>query len=729
MTISKRELRSFFGNLHPLNVGLVFKVYKELNYNDIQFDKLSVRRNKYTIKSTGLVNNYTKNQKSNKIRVKYSEFIKYLAENLFEMNIKDLGYLQSLEILEIFQYIKENEPSINKMHNSHKLEKLIFSILKIHIIYILELSILLSEMSEIKALIEDFSKLLLCFEINVEDLFYNINDDELIQIFNLICYFLDLKEEIILDKNQDNILIKILNISMNKIKKHFNILLQHPLKMSEIINQPNKSKWISLLDSKDIVISNEDLILYFILKNFNGYCDNLIQVMKIIRFNFLSDSAKNIYNRVQSPVLNSTNITRNKYFVNSALSFPNSTIKPKFMILNNLSDWSQIPAINKHFVIENNLNTDCCFSYEVQIMNQGKFRFPGNFNDLVKTWHLFLGISIKVDEKFQHFIFNLFSLLCENSNKNHTDKFFRCRSILKSSKYDFKTGNISKNIMAPAPIALYKEKNCMQNEVVIQEDGLVLADSSGNEIWRDENKVIFVVNLREKFILVEIGGLISVYIEILDSLFEYNGLQTKNNLIFPLISYNNEYFNIELNYYSCNLSMKEKLTNLKEIQNQEYKNRLIGSKTRRKLLIEVSKKQSGAPKRVTRLRPSGSTNVVIPFSMDSLNSPLFSVTPPTGRRGRPKKNTNQAYIRELAYMNNIKEYSSSSLAKASKKNGSRQIPESTEVRDSGSLVIKKIKKKVKAATSNNHRYFNSFLGKFFTKSLEKLLSFLRGRLL
>ncbi|KAL3126456.1 hypothetical protein CHM_8g2320 [Cryptosporidium hominis] len=729
MTISKRELRSLFGNLHPLNVGLVFKVYKELNYHDIQFDKLSVRRNKYTTKSTGLINNYTKSQKSNKIRVKYSEFIKYLAENLFEMNIKDLGYLQSLELLEIFQYIKENESSINKMHNSHKLEKLIFSILKIHIIYILELSILLSEISEIKALIEDFSKLLLCFEINVEDLFYNINDDELIQIFNLICYFLDLKEEIILDKNLDNILIKILNISMNKIKKHFNILLHHPLKMSEIINQPNKSKWISLLDSKDIVISNEDLILYFILKNFNGYCDNLIQVMKIIRFNFLSDSAKNVYNRVQSPVLNSTNITRNKYFVNNALSFPNSTIKPKFMILNNLSDWSQIPAINKHFVIENNLNTDGCFSYEVQIMNQGKFRFPGNFNDLVKTWHLFLGISIKVDEKFQPFIFNLFSLLCENSNKNHTDKFFRCRSILKSSKYDFKTGNISKNIMAPAPNSLYKEKNCMQNEVVIQEDGLVLADSSGNEIWRDENKVIFVVNLREKFILVEIGGLFSVYIEILDSLFEYSGLQTKDNLIFPLISYNNEYFNIELNYYSCNLSMKEEQTNLKEIQNQEYKNRLIGSKTRRKLLIEVSKKQSGAPKRVTRLRPSGSTNVVIPFSMDSLNSSLFSVTSPTGRRGRPKKNINQAYIRELAYMNNMKEYCSSSLAKASKKNGSRQIPESTEVRDPGSLVIKKIKKKVKAATTNNHRYFNSFLGKFFTKSLEKLLSFFRGRLL
>ncbi|EAK89428.1 hypothetical protein [Cryptosporidium parvum Iowa II] len=729
MTISKRELRSFFGSLHPLNVGLVFKVYKELNYNDIQFDKLSVRRNKYTTKSTGLVNNYTKSQKSNKIRVKYSEFIKYLAENLFEMNIKDLGYLQSLELLEIFQYIKENEPSINKMHNSHKLEKLIFSILKIHIIYILELSILLSEMSEIKAIIEDFSKLLLCFEINVEDLFYNISDNELIQIFNLICYFLDLKEEIILDKNQDNILIKILNISMNKIKKHFNILLQHPLKMSEIINQPNKSKWISLLDSKDIVISNEDLVLYFILKNFNGYCDNLIQVMEIIRFNFLSDSAKNVYNRVQSPVLNSTNITRNEYFVNNALSFPNSTIKPKFMILNNLSDWSQIPVINKHFVIENNLNTDGCFSYEVQIMNQGKFRFPGNFNDLVKTWHLFLGISIKVNEEFQPFIFNLFSLLCENSNKNHTDKFFRCSSILKSSKYDFKTGNISKNIMAPAPTALYKEKNYMQNEVVIQEDGLVLADSSGNEIWRDENKVIFVVNLREKFILVEIGGLFSVYIEILDSLFEYSGLQTKNNLIFPLISYNHEYFNIELNYYSCNLSMKEELTNLKKIQNQEYKNRLIGSKTRRKLLLEVSKKQSGAPKRVTRLRPSGSTNVVIPFSMDSLNSPLFSVTPPTGRRGRPKKNTNQAYIRELAYMNNMKEYCSSSLAKASKKNGSRQIPESTEVRDPGSLVIKKIKKKVKASTTNNHRYFNSFLGKLFTKSLEKLLGFFRGRLL
>ncbi|KAK9170916.1 hypothetical protein CmeUKMEL1_14890 [Cryptosporidium meleagridis] len=728
MTISKRELRSFFGSLHPLNVGLVFKVYKELNYNDIRFDKLSVKRNRYTTKSISLINNYTKSQKNNKIRVKYSEFIKYLAENLLEMNIKDLGYLQSLELLEIFQYIKENESSINKMYNSYKLEKLIFSILRIHIIYILQLSTLLTEMSEIKALIEDFSKLILCFEVNIEDLFYSINDDELIQIFNLICYFSDLKEEIILDKNLDNILIKILNISMNKIKNHFNILLQRPLKMSEIINQLNKSKWISLLDSEDIVISNEDLILYFILKNFNGYCDNLKQVMKIIRFNFLSDSAKNIYNRVQCPVLNQTNISRNKYFVNNALIFPNSTIKPKFIMLN-LSNWSQLPAINKHFVIENNINTDGCFSYEVRITNQDQFRFPGNFIDLVKTWHLFLGISIKVDENFQPFIFNLFSLLCENSNKNHTNKFFHCRSILESSKYDFKTGNISKKLLAPAPEALNKEKNCIQNEVVIQGNELILADSSGSEIWRDENKVVFVVNLREKFILVEIGGLFSVYIEILDSLFEYSGLQTKNNLIFPFISYNNEYFNIELNYYSCNLSMKEEQTNVKEIRNQEYKNRFIGSKTRRKVLVEVSKKQSGAPKRVTRLRPSGSTNIVIPFSINSSNSPLLSVSSPTGRRGRPRKNANQAYIRELPDMNNLKEYCASSSSNASKKNGSRHIPKSTEVRDPDLLVIKKIKKKVKAATTNNRRYFNSLLGEFFTKSLEKLLSFLRGPLL
>ncbi|KAH8583585.1 uncharacterized protein ELE39_000353 [Cryptosporidium sp. chipmunk genotype I] len=729
MTISKRELRSFFGSLHPLDVGLVFRVYKKLNYNDIQFDKLSVRRNKHTTKSSDLVNKHIRGQKSNKIRIKYLEFVKYLAENIFEMNIKDLGYLQSSELRVIFQYIKENELSINKMYNSYKLEELIFSILKIHIIYILESSILLSEISEIKTLIEDLSKLLLYLEVNVEDLFHNINKDELIQIFNLICYFSDLKEKVILEENLDNMLIRILDISMKKIKNHFNILLQHSLNMNEIISQPNQSKWISLLNSENIVISNEDLILYFILKNFNGYyCDNLKQVMQIIRFNFLSDSARSVYNRIQRPVLNSSNLSRSKYFVNNALITSNTIKKPEFIILNGLSNDSQLPTLNKHLVIYDNLNTDGCFSYVLEIMSQGKFRCPGNFNDLVKTWHLFLGFLIKTDQKFHPFAFNLSSFLCENSNKNQADKLFHCRSILKSSKVDFITENISKN-MVPAPAVISKEKNCMQDKMAIQ-DGIVLTDINGNEILRDENRVIFVVNWREKFILVEIGGLFSVYVEILDSLFEYIGLQAQNRLIFPLISYNNEYFNVGVNYYCCNLSINEEQTDPKERHNREYGKLLAGSKTRRKVLIDVSKKQSGAPKRVTRLRPSGSTNIVIPFSLNPSNSPPFSISSPTGRRGRPRKNTSQGCIRELTYMNNTKEYYTSSFTKALNKNDERHIPESTKARDSNSLIIKKIKKKVRTnGTDNNcYFYFNSFLERFFINSFKKLLGFFRGNL-
>ncbi|OII73660.1 uncharacterized protein cubi_03458 [Cryptosporidium ubiquitum] len=729
MTVSKRELRSFFRNLHPLDLGLVFKVYKKSNYDDILFDKLSGKRNKCITKNLYIGNKFVRNQKNNKIRVKYLEFIKFLAENLFEMNIRDLGYLQSSELQEIFQYIKENESSIDKIYTSHKLEGILFSVLKTHIIYILESSILLSEISEIKFLIEGLWSLLLQLEVNIEDLFHNINKDELIQIFNLICYFSDLKQKIVLDENLDKLLIKILNILKVKIKNHFNVLLQYSLDITETIGKPNQSEWINLLSSEDIVISNEDLLLYFILKNFNGnYNDNLKRVLQIIRFNLLSDSAKGIYSRIQRPILNSSNLSRNKYFANNTQIASCVTNKPKTIILNNISDNFQLPILNKHLIIDNNFKVDGCFSYEIRMISRSKLKFPGDFNDLVKTWKLFLGFSIKTGKKYQPFAFNLFSLLGENSDKNDTSKLFHHRSILKSSKFNHISGNISKNEIMLVPAPYYEEENCLQGKVVIQWEGIVLANSNGDEILEDDNRVIFAVNWREKFILVEIGSLFSVYVEILDGLLEENGLEIQNDLVFPLISYNDEYFNATVNYYSCNLGINERQISLKERLDQECKKRFIGSKTRRKLFTDVSKKQSGAPKRVTRLRPSGSTNMVISFPSGSLNSPQLSASSPANKRGRPRKNTTTTCIKELVPMN-CKEYYPSLLSKVSKKNDSKNISKSTRAQGSNSLVIKKIKKKIKVNTDHYYSYNNSFLGRFFANSFKKLLSFFRGRLI
>lgn len=729
MTVSKRELKSFFKNLHPLDMGLVFKIYKSSNYNDIIFDKLCGKRNSYITKSSYLNDKHIKNQKNDKIRVKYLEFIKFLAENLFEMNIKDLGYLQSSELQEIFYYIKENEPLINKIYSSHKLEGLLFSVLKTHFIYILESSILSSETSEIKALIEDLWDLLLYLKVNIEDVFHNINKDELIQIFNLICYFSNLKQKITLNENIDKMIVNVLNILKFKIKNHFNILLQYSLDLTEIIDKPNQIEWINLLNSEDIVISNEDLILYFILKNYNGnYSDNLKRIMKIIRFNLLSDSAKSIYCKIQKPILNLSNLSRNKCFINNTLVNSCITEKPKIIILNNVSDNLQLPVLNKHLIIDNNLKIGGCFSYEVHIMSRSKLKFPGNFNDLVKTWRLFLGFSIKTGKKYKPFTFDLFSLLGENSNKNNDSKLFHRRSILKLPKYNCISGNMSKSNLAPAPMAYNNEKNYIQDELITQWEEIALTNN-GHETLEDENRVIFAVNWKEKFILVEIRSLFSVYVEILDNFLEENGLKIQNEFVFPLISYNDEYFSAFINYHSCNLVVNERQISLKERLNLRNKERLIGSKTERKLLLDVNKKQPGAPKRVTRLRPSGSTSIVIPFSTDSLGPHLLSISSPINKRGRPRKNITSAYIKKLASINNKKEHYTSSLTKVSKKNCDKNISESTKVRGSNSLVIKNIKKKVKVNAKNcSYSYFNSFLVKFFVSSFNKLLNFFRNHL-
>lgn len=713
MTVSKRELKLYLNSLHPLDVGLVFRVYKELNYGDIYLDRLSGKRIKCMTKGSDLNTRNNRNQKSNKIRVKYFDFIKYLAENLLEINMKDLGHLQSSELREIFQYIKENEHSVSKIYTSHQLESLLFSILKIHIMFILQISTLLSDKSEIKALITGLWNLLSYSEVNIEDLFHNIDKDELVQIYSLVSCFSELKQKVPLDKNLNTMLTNILHITQAKIKNHLNILLSYSLDETETVCQSSLCNWTSLIDSDDVVISNEDLVLYFLLKKFRGSCDRKKHIISLVRFDFLSDSAKYIYNQIQDQNLSqSKKLPRNKCLVNDTMAASTALKTPRITFINNVSDNSRLPTINKHLVTNDNLKADACFSYEIQISSKIRSRFPADYNDLVKTWQLFFGFAVNTDQELQPFAFDLFSALSENSNKHETNQLFCYRSIIKSSKPNFITDAVSINDVGKAPAPTLHNK-----------EGIVLRNNAGSGILGDRNKVVFAINWREKFLLVEVGGLFSVYIDIKDSLYGKSFPQTYNTMIFPLISFNNEYFNVKVSYYSCNLEM-----NGMEPRSggsiPDYNRRWAGSKTRRKAFMDVSKKQSGAPKRATRLRPLGSTNVVIPF-LDSLgSSPPQPIVSPTNKRGRPRKNALPVCISEIVSMNNKQELSKSSLSNVSKnKNHATE-----SVKGQNTNVVKKIKKNIKVTTKHGRSPCpNSFLRRIFADSINKLLGFFSNR--
>lgn len=722
MTVSKRELKLYLKSLHPLDVGLIFRVYKGLNYSDIHLDKLSGKRIKCVTRSSDLNTRNSKKQKNNKIRVKYFEYIKYLAENLFEINIKDLGHLQSSELREILQYIKENEPSISKIYSSHKFENFLFSILKIHIIFILQTSILLSETSEIKALINGLWNLLLYSEVDIEDIFHSINNDELIQIYNLVSCFLELKQEAILDDNLNAMLIDIFRITKAKIKNHLNILLLYSLEETQTIDQSNLCNWIRLIDSDDIVISNEDSLLHFLLKKFKDSSGRVKHIIDIIRSDFLSESAKDIYNQIQNLNPNhSEKPSRNKYLVNDTITASTSLKNPRITFLNKVSEDSRLPIINKHLVINDNLEADSFFSYEIQISSKGKSKFPGNYNNLVEAWQLFFGFTVNTGQELHPFAFDLFSVISEDSNKHETDRLFRSRSIVKSSKPNFITDSVPINDLrkVPAPTLRCKEEKPIKEEIALR-------NNNGDEIIGDKNKVVFAINWRERFLLVEVGGLFSVYIDIKDISPLENFPQPHNAIVFPLISYNDECFNAEVSYYSCKLEVCKRAPRPTG-PNLDHNRRWTGSKTRRKAFMDVNKKQSGAPKRATRLRPLGSTNVVIPF-LDSLNSPPpQSVISPTNKRGRPRKNALSVCISEMVPMNSKQEFSESPLSNASKSK-KNYVSEHTKAKEQNTNVIKTINKNIKITTKHSrNQCSSSFIGRIFADSINKLFGFFSNR--
>ncbi|KAJ1611150.1 hypothetical protein OJ252_1658 [Cryptosporidium canis] len=722
MTVSKRELKLSLNNLHPLDVGLVFKVYKRLNYSDIQLDKPSGRNDQCVIRGSVSGTKGTKHQKKSRIRLKYLEFIKYLAENLLEINVKDLGHLQSSELQEIFQYIRENENLISKIYSSHKLENLIFSILKTHLIFVLQTSALLSDIHEIKTLINALWNLLLSSEVKIEDLFHCMNNDELIQIYNLTSYFSEYKHNIVLDENLNSMLSNILNISKAKIKNHLNFLLLYSLDGADIIQRSAMCNWFNLIDSEDILISNEDVLLYFILKNFEHY-DQVEHIIRVIRFNFLSDSAKFIYNQIQNSNVN-INFSKRRYFADNTVSVPMTLKKPRFTFLNKVLGSSQLPIVNKHLVIHDNLKSDGCFSYEIQILNKSKMKLPGNYNDLVKTWQLFLGFTISNGQETQPFVFDLFSVLYENSNLHEKDKVFRHRSILKSSKPNFITCNTPSIYRDITPDSHQSCRDECKKYEAITKEGVKLRYRNRGEVL-EENRVIFAVNWIYKFIVVEVGSLFSVYIDIKNSFPQEIPTHKYNEMIFPIISYNGEYFNVSVNYYSCNLEINGKSSRSSDRKNMDCSKRFAGSKTRRKGLMEVSKKQSGAPKRATRLRPSGSTNIVTPIESPS-PSPICAISP-TNRRGRPRKHALPACINEVVSLDSKQEFHN--LPPPNISNNSYSI-ESTKSQGTNNTVIKNIKKKIRYTTKRN-RYScsSSSLARLFANSLNRLFDFFSNRLI
>ncbi|KAF7456386.1 hypothetical protein HWI79_3085 [Cryptosporidium felis] len=741
--MSKKELKSFLDRLHPLNVGLLFNAFKRLDSTEITLDEFSERGFGRVKPSHSLIKR-TKYPRGSTIRIRYNDLIRYLAENLTRVSIKDLGCISTSDLWEVLQYIEGNGGSINKKYCTGELEMLVFGVLRAHIIHIFVFSTMISKADMFEVVLNDLSRLVSEFKIEVLGLFDHLRVDELIELFNLISYYSELIGRSQLDESLETFLSALSSASEAKVKKHFNFIVEYFSYNPMLLERICHPRWLSLFNSVNLNIVSEDTLT-------RVFCNNPFtaglsgDTKELIKPNLSGDSNQEFHDETNKLKKCSPNYTGNGSYCLSQ-SPRETSERPEITIRKDLGDLIVLENLphsipSSHSVIINsNLGSQKSLSFEICLESKFKLNFTWDILDLVKTWSLSFGIVQKLEEKPKLLAFNLLSVLINPSSES---PYFKHPSVLFFSQGRRKNLRIS-NYLAPTPGTGYTY-NCAHDPNYNEK----MAENLGKRGKHSREKLLFAVDLEEKrCILVEIPGKISICVELDISRIEKD-LQKGIGEVYPFISYNGNCFDITVDYYrdvligysnefwrtqnnrgneiekAIQAEITEKIT---FGMTHEERNSLRierGSKTLRKMQICASREQPGAPKRPTRLRQSFNSTV-IPMDLEVLLASAC-IGQSLDKKSVPKASTKKSSkklseLRNGADRHENSPESSALVLKKSRgglylKSGSKKKPP----------VIKKIKKSNNTSkTRHEQARFLSSLKAIATFYIDKFLGFFRA---
>ncbi|KAH8740646.1 hypothetical protein FG386_002608 [Cryptosporidium ryanae] len=647
MSKRKKDILNFFDSLYPFNVGLIFEAFSKINAKELRifkpiwaYDRCKTQFHERKRKKN-LGKQYRNRKSYEEIILEYNEFVMYVSENITNFNLRDIGYLPSLNLDIILERMRDNEGDIITKNYY------IISILRIHIVSCLGSSISLGEPNKrIQWLINIFNK----YNVEMNDLFQYIEYNDLIQLFGTVLKFVSGIEGYLKCKKKTKFVVDILGQCESKIERHFNSIVRF---FPEILENDEKFDELnSPIGNVLLPINDEELSpgRFNPLSSLNSFSEEDM----ISKFNFLTQ------NQVKFATIQDdgkvcgeylTDVTINKdlncyrslipyywCFINSE----NNLVKSDFEFNSLNLARENFLEVNKWrgcYLLNNLINKDNSFasivlSFSAKNTNINNLDFPR----ILKALSLNIGICVKINnghDIYRHiFSLNINSIL--DPNKLYLQNKYNGVSVLDLNHYkrlcitttdpkNSKTLNFnviwSININDDNKFMFIEICDYLSIHVALNDD--IFSESNYNSkssIHKCENKS-------------KRGGYFNNKNDRVTNNSNSNNTDNKETLFFPTIYLNNEYFDFSANVLlSCPLLylQHEKIKDETSILSF---NTMRGSRTINKMNINTIKRQSGAPKRVTRLRPSGSdtcftnhTNKInINTSFSSLCHPKFGM--------------------------------------------------------------------------------------------------------
>ncbi|KAK6590150.1 hypothetical protein RS030_172620 [Cryptosporidium xiaoi] len=640
MSKSKKNILSCLDSLYPLNIGLIFETFSRLNANEIRISMpICVYDKRYTTriprrkrKEENFEKQYRNKKNHEEIRLEYDEFIKFVSENIANFNLRDIGYLPTLSLDVILEKIRKDEN--DNMTKSY----CIISVLRIHIVSCLSSLISSEELDKrLRGLVDIFNK----YNIEINDLFYHIEYNDLIQLFATVLRFVSGMGDYLNFKRGSEFIANVLRQCESKIERHFNSIVKFFPEILE--NDENFDGLNSPIGSVILSKINEELSpnCLNMFSQFNSFYENdsvpgtnfLIENQEFS--NLMQNGEKTCIERSEECTAKSSFNYHNlvSYYwclINSEGNLIRSSFQYNF-----LDSRKSIHSTTKRekgcYLLDNLINKDNTFSSLVLSFN-AKNAYISNLDlfKLLKALSLNIGICVKISKSqdiYRHiFSLNINSIL--DPNKFYFQNKYNGVSILDLNYYkqldrnttELKNSNIL-NLKVIWSIDMKNDNKCMLIEVCDYLSIYVALDNVFNEF---DNKISSNSNKHKNKKSKRKSNRSNESDKIND--LGNDNIDNKAPLLFPTIYLNSEYFDFNVNAsVLCPLLyfQQEKIRNEKSFLQLEITN---GSKTINKRSLNTIKRQPGAPKRVTRLRPSGSD--ICPINQtNTINTTTISSSP------------------------------------------------------------------------------------------------------